>query len=823
MRVATHQHPFASAHSFDPNWDEQSESWPWPSWPAWWIGPNPMHEPPFEMRYQLTFELTQAYSVVIHVSADERYDLSLNGVRLGRGSERGDRQHWCYESYELQLDAGTHVLKADVWSLGELAPGAQMSEGHGFLLAAEGPLHRTLTTGLAPWQCRRLHERTFVPLERFHVNGAFFLGSFETIDASARHDSSTWSPAKPLHRAINHVTPWGQLPGYRILRPAMLPAMLEDEIDLSDAGCVRHAMTFDGKLDPKSTPHHLDEHDQTLAQAVGSCLSGQSTWTIPANTRYRVLVELPQYSCIYPSLITTGGRHGKVSLTYCEALHEPTDEALTLATIKNDRREIEGKIVTGYGDTMVLDGSEDCLFETRWWRAARYVQIMVETADEPMLIEAIRFVETRYPFEAEVPGEVGFDADDPKLIEAMPIMLRSLQMCMHETYVDCPYYEQLMYGGDTRLQALTTLALSSDSLLPEKAIHMFDLSRLPTGLTQSRYPCHTGQSIPPFGLWWVMMVEDFAMWADDPEPVEQAMPGVRATLEAMRHQIDSEMGLIAGPMGWNFVDWSEPWSADFTGVPPQGHTGYACTINLQLLLALEAKSRLETLTNEPLLAQRDLALAKQLAQSIWSHFFNPQLGMLCDDLDHQHLSQHAQSLAGLSNLYAQDDQQKLLQNMLNHQANSGTKSSPEIAKATIYFSHYLLEALYRHNFPTAFFETLDLWRKLPDQGFHTTPETPEPTRSDCHGWGAHPLYHMRASILGIRPSSPSFEHVTIRPMLGPLSYARGYCAHPKGPIHVDLTRQNDRMTGHITLPTGLTGSTKLPDLQMELRSGVNTL
>ena len=44
-----------------------------------------------------------------------------------------------------------------------------------------------------------------------------------------------------------------------------------------------------------------------------------------------------------------------------------------------------------------------------------------------------------------------------------PSMLRTLLMCMHETYMDCPHYEQLMYLGDTRIQMLITYALSDDT------------------------------------------------------------------------------------------------------------------------------------------------------------------------------------------------------------------------------------------------------------------------------------------------------------------------------------------------------------------------
>ena len=47
---------------------------------------------------------------------------------------------------------------------------------------------------------------------------------------------------------------------------------------------------------------------------------------------------------------------------------------------------------------------------------------------------------------------------------------------------------------------------------------------------------------------------------------------------------------------------------------------------------------------------------------------------------------------------------------------------------------------------------MDFWKKLPEQGFFTTPERPEPSRSDCHAWGGHVLYYMVSGLAGIRPS-----------------------------------------------------------------------
>jgi hypothetical protein len=119
--------------------------------------------------------------------------------------------------------------------------------------------------------------------------------------------------------------------------------------------------------------------------------------------------------------------------------------------------------------------------------------------------------ETRYPTEMES----RFESHDQRLSDVTPIMLRVLQMCSHETYMDCPFYEQLQYIGDTRLQVLTSYTLMQDDRLARKALLIFDESRLPEGLTYSRYPSRVLQITRPFSIWWAAMVHDYAMWRDD--------------------------------------------------------------------------------------------------------------------------------------------------------------------------------------------------------------------------------------------------------------------------------------------------------------------
>src|SRR5215213_11960269 len=347
-------------------------------------------------------------------------------------------------------------------------------------------------------------------------------------------------------------------------------------------------------------------------------------------------------------------------------------------------------------------------------------------------------------------------------------------MCAHETYMDCPYYEQLMYIGDTRLEALVTYAITRDDRLPRKALQLFDLSRLPSGMTQARYPSRELQVIPPFALWWVAMVHDFALWRDDRAFVRSLLSGVRAVLNGYLDLLNDE-GLLVAPPGWNFADWTAGW---MMGNPPDAASGTSGLLNWHLVYTLNLAAQLEEWVGEQEFASYFARHRDGLATQVTRHFWHEERGLFADDLGHRHFSEHTQCLALLSGMVDEARREQVARRLL---------SDPGLTRTTIYFSHYLFETYRLLGRADALFERMELWFDLPGQGFTTTPEQPEPSRSDCHGWGAHPLFHGFATLLGIRPASLGFSVVAITPLLGPLEEITGSLVHPRGQIDVRLS------------------------------------
>ena len=200
--------------------------------------------------------------------------------------------------------------------------------------------------------------------------------------------------------------------------------------------------------------------------------------TIPAHSRYKILLDNEVLVVGYPTILVSGGRDASISLTYQEAL-QSTDDVRS----KGNRNEVGQRTLIGMTDRFRLQGRCDVILEPFWWRCWRYMELDIQTSDQALELKALTYRSTGYPLELKAK----FEADNwfNRLIAPG---FRTMELCAGETYMDCPYYEQLQYIGDTRIPALLSYVLCDDDDSLVKQLTMFDLSRGANGLTQSNYP-----------------------------------------------------------------------------------------------------------------------------------------------------------------------------------------------------------------------------------------------------------------------------------------------------------------------------------------------
>jgi hypothetical protein len=365
--------------------------------------------------------------------------------------------------------------------------------------------------------------------------------------------------------------------------------------------------------------------------------------------------------------------------------------------------------------------------------------------------------------------------------------------------------------SDTRIQALISLYMSGDDRLVREAIQQFDLSRIPEGITASRYPSDLGQYIPTFSLIWIAMVHDYWIHRDDPAFVRSMLPGVRSVVGWFDARVD-DTGLLRGIPWWPYVDWVPAWPM---GVPPGGHDGHSTVITLQYVYALERAAQLEDALGLADEAARDRRRAQTVRDAVRSRAWDAGRGLFRDAPGASQYSQQANIMAVLVDAVPASEQRALMERVL---------SDKTLTQATYYYGFYLFEALAKAGLAEQYVERLDPWKAMLAMGLTTTPETPDPTRSDSHAWAAHPNYGLLATVLGVRPDGPGWRSVRIAPALGPLQRATGRIPHPRGDIEVSLTRSSTGgLHAEVTLPPGVPGRFVWKGKEVPLREGRQVL
>jgi len=496
--------------------------------------------------------------------------------------------------------------------------------------------------------------------------------------------------------------------------------------------------------------------------------------TVPAGTEREIVIELDDYYTAYPDLTTVGGRGARLAVAWSESVEK---------RLNREKNVFE--------DTYYPDGGTN-RFTTSWLRAGRCVALHIRTGAEPLTIRSLAFSESRYPL--EISG--GFSCDDPTLDPVLKLCRRGLEACAHEGVWDCPYYEQLTYLGDTLVQFLAQNVLSSDDRLQRRCLEIFSASRGTDGMMPMNTPCDGPQSLSgTYTLVYPIHLGNYLTWHTNRTWLAAQVPGLVATMEGLRRYTNAE-GLIENLPGWCFIDWSD-WESGGTHDGAGPDAGRVSSIeNLFYVLALESSERVVRACGDDGLAAVYRARRMSCARAVVAHFWDEERGAIVDGPYAKRLSEHALSLAILADVLDERQRARCAETLVGE---------ADLTRATVYFMHYLFEAYARIGRTDLILKRLDLWREYVRKGYKTPLETPEPSRSDCHGWGAHPLYHLAVNLAGVRPDGDFFSRVRIAPNPASLKKISCRVPHPRGVLVLDLDFADD-VSGTVELPEGLFGT-----------------
>ena len=343
-------------------------------WKAYWIAvPNEPAKDYGVYFFRKNFSLTSKPSnFKIHVSADTRYKLFINGQLVSLGPARGDIFHWNYETVDIAsyLQAGENTAAAIVWNEGEAKPEAQISYRTAFIIQGASPLEEIINTDKT-W--KGIKDKSHQPLPVNLIYTYYVAGPGESVDMNAsvngwmqnNFDDREWKQAEQLFNGLpKGVFAWTD--GWMLI-PRSIPQM-------------------------ELTTQRLQQLRKAEGAQVSTSFPATKTAVIiPANTTATLLLDQTFLTNAYPTINFSRGKNAIISLSYAEGLYvvEKDKTDWRAQHQKGNRNQIEGERFVGKEDRIISNGTPQQSFTSLWWRTYRYLQVKVETKSEPLTIDDI--------------------------------------------------------------------------------------------------------------------------------------------------------------------------------------------------------------------------------------------------------------------------------------------------------------------------------------------------------------------------------------------------------------------------------------------------
>lgn len=730
---------------------------------------------------------------IIYVSADNRYKLFVNGKKVAMGPARGDINNWRYETLDISsfLTSGKNIIAAEVVNFGEFRHAAQPTFQTAFIL--QGDASNPVDINTRPrekWKVLENEAYSYTPFVSDSLGGYYAAGPGDILDANKypwgwnekKYDDSHWQVPRPA--TVEFAVGRGFLFGSTwFLVPRTIPMM-------------------------ETTKTQITKVVRSKEIKVETPIFQNKSITIPAHTTASILLDQTHHTIGYPEMIFSGGKKSKVKITYAEALFYKKSKTRTAhgGWKKGHRNQnYNDKEIRGYYDIVYPDGGTKRKYTPLAMRTYRFVQLDITTQDEALTIDDFYGIYTAYPFEEKAK----FNVADQKLNEIWEVAWRTLRNSSAETFID-PYYEQLQYIGDSRVQSMVAIYVANDDQLMRKAIRSFDDSRLPNGLTASRFPSYIVQIIPTYSLFWVDMIHDYYWYRNDPQFLEQFLPGMVTVLDWFERHIDNT-GMLANLEWWNFTDWTKGFQ---NGIPPGTDDGHSANISLQYVYALQHAVPVFRYFGKNELADKYEKLAISIQRAVLQNCFSPSKQLIAERPEKDVFSQHTNIFAVLTETFPAKDSKKIMEKVM---------ADSTLIQTSIYFKFYLARALQKAEMGERYFELLEPWEYMLSQGMTTFGETDKNPRSDCHGWSATPCFEFLHTIAGIQPTAAGFKEVLIAPHFGKLDQMEVSFPHPAGEIKLNLKKKGDKVKGDIDLPKGVNGKFRYNGKTIELKEGCNKI
>ncbi|MDB5078090.1 MAG: alpha-L-rhamnosidase [Chloroflexi bacterium] len=475
-------------------------------------------------------------------------------------------------------------------------------------------------------------------------------------------------------------------------------------------------------------------------------------------------------------------------------------------------------------------------FTSHYRRGFRYGSFTFRNLDRPLKIRHVGTLLATYPVEAK--GR--FAASDETLTKIWQVAAYTVQLCMLDTYVDCPAYEQVYWVGDARNSSLVNavafgaydltdrcVRLTGQSLSEElNKIKPPHLQTMRTHIPTSHVVSGWFDEIPMWSFLWVWMAWENYWHSGSEEALADYYPDVRECLKRCESFL-TERDLLDIPDVWNLVDWA---AQDLE------RDGEVISSTALMAQSYDYAARMAETLGLPEEAAAHSALADRLRKAVntygWSDRHQGYVDTVRDEAAfnrHRQLSQERGTPVGTfeefqrkqrvseptntlvlqCNAVPAERREAVMKFVLAAKAGKFIGSSPARASfgspdeivpvGSPWFLFFTLETLFNEGLSGEALTILrEQWNRMLEKGATTFWETfpgfignGHWSRSLCHGWSAAPAYFLSTRVLGVTPAAAGYRRIRIAPEPFHLTWANGTVPTPHGPVSVAWRLKED--------------------------------
>lgn len=320
--------------------------------------------------------------------------------------------------------------------------------------------------------------------------------------------------------------------------------------------------------------------------------------------------------------------------------------------------------------------------------------------------------------------------------------VRTLRLCMHEHYEDCPWREQALYCLDSRNQMLAGYCAFEETEFARANIVFMSKGKTKEGLLEMTFPAVNTPSIPFFTLMYPVIVYEYIEHTGDLTILDEVMDTLTEIMEVFISRVDS-LGLIQNMPSpyWNFYEWSngsQRSAEDGTPILDCENGTYDLMLNCAFIYAFERYRKLCKFVGRSV--NMDVSF---MQNEIRNMFYD-------EDKGYYSLSNSGSKLYGqLGNAFAK------LAGLSGRNIDKAIKGECDVIPATLSMRGFVYDALLSGDKDAKEFILADIREKytyMLDQGATAFWETLdgetafENGGSLCHGWSAMPIYYY--NLLG---------------------------------------------------------------------------